>query len=171
MDAVEAWTRRLYIADPPGLRPLDHAHDPHTYRARDAMLEVMLHATVGLGGAEHRWPELDGDAAQRFLRPSSADYQLAGRLIPPPHCRAVVDAISRLDHAPLSCALFGALQEHWNDGQARRRGSVIAVGCTPEAAAAFFAPMDYDLDTMRTALLDWAAFHALAVTHGGILVG
>lgn len=168
MDAAEAWTRRLYIADPP---PWNGADDPHTYIARDAMLEVMLHATVGLGGAEHRWPELDGAAARRFLRPSSADYQLAGRVIPPPHCQAVVEAISRLDDAPLSCALFGALQEHWNDGQARRRGSVIAVGCTPEAAAAFFAPMDYTVETLRTALLHWAAFHALAVTHGGILVG
>lgn len=171
MDAAEAWTRRLYIADPPSTAPWLGGDDPHTYLARDALLEVMLHATVGFGGAEHRWPELDGAAAQRFVRPSTADYQLVGRVIPPSHCRAVVEALSRLDDAPLSCALFGALQKHWNDGQARRRGSVIAVGCTPEAAALFFAPMHYDLDTMRTALLQWAGFHALAVTHGGIRVG
>ncbi|MCP3062921.1 hypothetical protein LXT21_29460 [Myxococcus sp. K38C18041901] len=157
-------TITLRICTPPDALPdwyppLDPEH-PADYRLRYVELDMLIEAMILLGVVSEEPAEgEDLLAMDRFGE--------VGNEFDPDECVRISRSMRRFMQEEVPSEFFATLQERWNDTQAELRQAFEARG---ELVVSGFESFPYDARSLRSALLHWGAFTALAADHGGLEV-
>ncbi|MFY1829561.1 hypothetical protein ACN47A_26845 [Myxococcus fulvus] len=157
-------TITLRIVTPPDALPdwyppLDPRH-PADYRLRYVELDMLIEAMVLLGVVAEE--PVEGE--ELLLMDWFGEV---GNTFEPDECVRISRSMRRFMQEEVPADFFATLQERWNDTQAELRQAVEARG---ELVVSGFESFPYDGKSLRSALLHWGAFTAIAADSGGFEV-